>query len=122
MVEQLTDGLNTMVDEAGLRFSGGERHRLALARILLQESPIVILDEPTVGLDPITEKNLLATFMEALEGKTLIWITHHLKGIEHADRVIFLEGGKLEMVGTPKQLYATSDRYRRLKAIDDGKL
>ncbi|VTS96465.1 competence factor transporting ATP-binding/permease protein [Streptococcus dysgalactiae subsp. equisimilis] len=121
MVEQLPDGLNTMVDEAGLRFSGGERHRLALARILLQESPIVILDEPTVGLDSITEKNLLATFMEALEGKTLIWITHHLKGIEHADRVIFLEGGKLEMVGTPKQLYATSDRYRRLKAIDDGK-
>ncbi|MCL6222351.1 thiol reductant ABC exporter subunit CydC [Streptococcus dysgalactiae subsp. equisimilis] len=121
MVEELPDGLNTMVDEAGLRFSGGERHRLALARILLQESPIVILDEPTVGLDPITEKNLLATFMEALEGKTLIWITHHLKGIEHADRVIFLEGGKLEMVGTPKQLYATSDRYRRLKAIDDGK-
>lgn len=56
MVEQLPDGLNTMVDEAGLRFSGGERHRLALARILLQESPIVILDEPTVGLDSITEK------------------------------------------------------------------
>lgn len=121
MVENLPDGLNTMVDEAGLRFSGGERHRLALARILLQETPIVLLDEPTVGLDPITEKNLLATFMEALEGKTLIWITHHLKGIEHVDRVIFLENGKLEMVGTPKQLYASSDRYRRLKAIDDGK-
>ncbi|WP_205407145.1 thiol reductant ABC exporter subunit CydC [Streptococcus canis] len=121
MVENLPDGLNTMVDEAGLRFSGGERHRLALARILLQEVPIVLLDEPTVGLDPITEQTLLATFMEALEGKTLIWITHHLKGIEHADRVIFLENGKLEMVGSPTELFNTSERYRRLKAIDDGK-
>ena len=62
MVAQLPEGLQTMVDEAGLRFSGGERHRLALARILLQDTPIVLLDEPTTGLDPITEQQLLETF------------------------------------------------------------
>ncbi|ATX38905.1 Iron import ATP-binding/permease protein IrtB [Streptococcus iniae] len=120
MVERLPEGLETMVDEAGLRFSGGERHRLALARILLQDTPIVLLDEPTVGLDPITEMKLLKTFMQALEGKTLIWITHHLKGIEACDRVIFIEDGHLEMQGSPEELAQNSSRYRQLKAIDDG--
>ncbi|MGT2950123.1 thiol reductant ABC exporter subunit CydC [Streptococcus cuniculi] len=120
MVEKLPQGLDTMVDEAGLRFSGGERHRIALARILLKDTPVVILDEPTVGLDPITEKQVLTTFMEELKGKTVIWITHHLKGIEYADRVIFLENGKLEMAGSPAFLAETSPRFRHLKAVDDG--
>ncbi|MER0123691.1 thiol reductant ABC exporter subunit CydC [Streptococcus sp. ZJ93] len=122
MVAALPQGLDTMVDEAGLRFSGGERHRIALARILLKETPVVILDEPTVGLDPITEKQLLTTFMEELKGKTVIWITHHLKGIEYADRVIFLENGKLEMEGSPATLAKTSSRFRHLKAVDDGEI
>lgn len=120
MVAVLPLGLQTMVDEAGLRFSGGERHRLALARILLKETPIIILDEPTVGLDPITEKALISTFMEELEGKTLIWITHHLKGIEAVDRVIFIEDGQLEMSGSPAELASSNERYQLLKAIDDG--
>ncbi|EFR31809.1 thiol reductant ABC exporter subunit CydC [Eremococcus coleocola] len=120
MVESLPHGLDTMVDEAGLRFSGGERHRLALARILLADTPIVLLDEPTVGLDPITEKALIDTFMVALEGKTLIWITHHLKGIESVDRVLFIEDGVLEMEGSPADLAQSNARYQQLKAIDDG--
>lgn len=120
MVSALPKGLATMVDEAGLRFSGGERHRLALARILLQDTPIVLLDEPTVGLDPITEKRLLDTFMTLLKGKTIIWITHHLKGIENADQVIFIENGQIEMSGSPASLAETSPRFRHLKAIDDG--
>ncbi|WP_432739612.1 thiol reductant ABC exporter subunit CydC [Ligilactobacillus agilis] len=122
MVASLPKGLETMVDEAGLRFSGGERHRLALARILLQDTPIVLLDEPTVGLDPVTEQALITTFMEQLQGKTLIWITHHLKGIEQVDKVIFIEDGQLEMEGSPKELAKTSPRYQKLKAIDDGRL
>lgn len=120
MVASLPQGLDTMVDEAGFRFSGGERHRLALARVLLQDSPIVLLDEPTVGLDPVTEKALLNTFMAVLSDKTLIWITHHLKGIEAADKVIFIENGQLEMEGSPAELYQTSQHYRQLKALDDG--
>lgn len=122
MVASLPKGLETMVDEAGLRFSGGERHRLALARILLQDTPIVLLDEPTVGLDPVTEQALITTFMEQLQGKTLIWITHHLKGIEQVDKVIFIEDGQLEMEGSPEELAKTSPRYQKLKAIDDGRL
>ncbi len=121
MVEMLPDQLNTMVDEAGLRFSGGERHRLALARILLKDTPIVLLDEPTVGLDPITEQALIDTFLTQLQDKTVIWVTHHLQGIEKMDRVVFIEDGHLEMSGTPNELGQNSARYQKLKAIDEGK-
>lgn len=121
MVEELPNQLNTMVDEAGLRFSGGERHRLALARILLKDTPIVLLDEPTVGLDPITEQALIDTFLEQLQDKTMIWVTHHLQGIEKMDRVIFIEDGQLEMSGTPCELAKSNRHYQKLKAIDEGK-
>lgn len=120
MVKNLPDGLDTQVDEAGLRFSGGERHRLALARILLQDTPIVLLDEPTVGLDPITEQAVIDTFMKELQGKTLIWITHHLQGVDKMDQVIFLEDGKIEMQGSPSELWENSARYRQLKKADQG--
>ena len=121
LVEQLPNGLRTMVDEAGLRFSGGERHRMALARILLKDSPVVILDEPTVGLDPITEQALIDTFFGQLTDKTVIWITHHLQGIDQMQRVIFIEDGQLEMSGTPAELAKTNTRYQQLKAIDEGR-
>ncbi|MBM7635652.1 thiol reductant ABC exporter subunit CydC [Streptococcus saliviloxodontae] len=120
MVSSLPKGLETLVDEAGLRFSGGERHRMALARILLQDCPIVLLDEPTLGLDPITEMDLLDTVMKTLDGKTIIWVTHHLKGVSMVDQVIFLEKGKLTMSGSPQDLLQTNERYRQLKRIDDG--
>ena len=122
LVEQLPEGLHTMVDEAGLRFSGGERHRMALARILLQDTPIVLLDEPTVGLDPLTEQALIDTFFSQLQDKTVIWITHHLQGIEIMDRVIFIEDGHLEMSGTPADLAQNNARFQQLKAIDEGKV
>ncbi|MDA9471488.1 thiol reductant ABC exporter subunit CydC [Enterococcus sp. 5H] len=120
MVEGLPEELQTMVDEAGLRFSGGERHRLALARILLQDTPVVLLDEPTTGLDPITEQRLLETFFTTLEDKTIIWITHHLQGVHMMDRVIFIEDGHLEMSGTPQELLAENKHYQQLYAIDRG--
>lgn len=122
LVDKLPAGLDTMVDEAGLRFSGGERHRMALARILLKDTPIVLLDEPTVGLDPITEQALIDTFFGELNNKTVIWITHHLQGIEKMARVIFIEDGQLEMSGSPAELAKTNIRYQKLKAIDDGRI
>lgn len=121
LVQRLPDGLQAMVDEAGLRFSGGERHRMALARILLQDTPIVLLDEPTVGLDPITEQALIETFFDELAEKTVIWVTHHLQGIDQMDRVIFIEDGQIELSGSPAELAATNTRYQRLKAIDEGR-
>ncbi len=120
MIKKLPQGLETQVDEAGLRFSGGERHRLSLARILLKDAPIILLDEPTVGLDPVTEQEVLDTFMTQLQGKTLIWITHHLQGVAKMDQVVFIEDGHLAMQGTPAELEVSSARYRHLLAADRG--
>lgn len=120
LAESLPQGLQTVVDEAGLRFSGGERHRIALARVLLQDAPVVLLDEPTVGLDPLTEHDLLRTLFTVLDGRTIIMISHHLQGVALMDRVVFIEDGMLEMNGTPAELAATSERYRHLLAFDRG--
>ncbi|MEQ3364055.1 thiol reductant ABC exporter subunit CydC [Raoultibacter massiliensis] len=120
MVERLPEGLDTLVDEAGMRFSGGERHRIALARVLLQNVPIIMLDEPTVGLDPATEKALLETFFETTRDKTLIMVTHHLQGVAMMDRVVFVEDGKLALSGSPAELEEKSSRYRQLLAFDRG--
>lgn len=117
-IESLPDGYNTRMQELGERFSGGERQRIALARILLQDTPIVILDEPTVGLDAITEQKLIDTIFKALQGKTIIWITHHLAGVDHMDRVMFIEDGSVYLEGTHQQLLSSNARYRRLYTLD----
>ncbi|MDQ0193661.1 thiol reductant ABC exporter subunit CydC [Paenibacillus wynnii] len=118
LISSLPEGYNTPVREAGQRFSGGERQRIALARILLQNTPVVVLDEPTVGLDPRTERELLATIFEAMAGKTLVWVTHHLVGAEQMDEVIFMENGSVEMRGTHAELMEREPRYRRLYELD----
>ncbi len=118
MMQSLPNGLSTMMAEAGKRFSGGERHRIALARVLLADAPIILLDEPTVGLDPDTERALIQTILDTSPGKTLVMITHHLQGIESFDRVVFLEHGRIELDGSPAELAATSERYRQLLAFD----
>lgn len=117
---RLESGLDTIVGEGGSRFSGGERHRIALARILIQDAPAVILDEPTVGLDPATEAAVLDTLFATLEGKTLIMVTHHLQGMRRFDRVVFLENGRIALDGAPEELERTSAFYRTLLACDDG--
>ncbi|QFX92147.1 thiol reductant ABC exporter subunit CydC [Fructilactobacillus fructivorans] len=119
-IESLPKGYDTNVKENGIRFSGGQRQRIALARILLQNNPIVLLDEPTVGLDPITENNLIKTISRVLRDKTVIWVTHHLQGLDEMNEVIFLENGVIKMEGNPKELYKNNARYRRLYAMDVG--
>lgn len=118
LVQSLPAGLKTRMQEAGQRFSGGERQRVALARILLQNTPVVILDEPTVGLDPKTERDLLSTIFSSLHGRTLIWVTHHLVGIEQMDEIVFMDEGEITMRGTHAELLQRSSRYRRLYRLD----
>lgn len=117
-IESLPHGYNTRMHELGERFSGGERQRIALARILLQDTPIVILDEPTVGLDAITEKKLIDTILKSLEGKTIIWITHHLTGVDQMDRVIFIDNGTVFLEGSHQELLLNNSRYKRLYTLD----
>ncbi|MGF9699565.1 thiol reductant ABC exporter subunit CydC [Paenibacillus sp. MABNR03] len=118
LIESLPQGYNTPMLETGIRFSGGERQRIALARVLLRETPVVIFDEPTVGLDPVTERALMRTILDSMQGKTMIWVTHHLIGAEQMDELIFMENGQIAMQGSHEQLLAREERYRRLVELD----
>ncbi|ACJ78004.1 thiol reductant ABC exporter subunit CydC [Bacillus paranthracis] len=119
-VASLPDRLQTKMHEMGKRFSGGERQRVAFARTLMQEAPIIVLDEPTIGLDPKTELSLIETMFSATEEKTVIWITHHLVGMEHVDEVIFLDRGQIVMQGSHEQLLKENEKYRMLYELDKG--
>lgn len=118
LIESLPQGYDTPMLETGLRFSGGERQRIALARVLLRDTPVVIFDEPTVGLDPVTERALMRTILDSMQGKTMIWVTHHLMGVEQMDELIFMENGQITMQGSHEQLLAREEHYRRLVELD----
>jgi ATP-binding cassette, subfamily C, bacterial CydC len=97
-----------------MKLSGGERQRIAIARILLQNAPIVILDEATANLDGVTEREVTETLKSISEGKTLITITHRLKGMEQYDRILVLEKGKIVEQGVHLDLMAENGLYRRM--------
>ena len=118
LLASLPKGLDTMVSEAGHNFSGGERHRIALARVLLKDTPVVLLDEPTVALDPLTEHALLEDLFTVLEGRSVVMVTHHLAGIEYMDRVVFIEDGRIALEGSPAELARSSARFQQLLAFD----
>lgn len=93
VVRALPDGLDTWVGEGGARFSGGQGRRLALARVLLSQAPVLILDEPCSGLDAETERAFLTTLNEVAAGRTVLLIAHRLTGVEQLDRIWRLSGG-----------------------------
>lgn len=117
-LESLPAGLDTSIGERGVGFSGGEAHRLALARVLLGKHGILALDEPFSALDPATEQALCHTLFQVATDRTLIVVTHHLGDIDRFDRVIFLEDGAVILDGSPSQLRANSEHFRSLLAFD----
>ncbi|GKU83739.1 thiol reductant ABC exporter subunit CydC [Niallia sp. NCCP-28] len=117
LIDSLPDGMNTFMQETGQRFSGGEKQRVALARILLQNTPVVLMDEPNASLDPKTEKELLKTIFASLQEKSIVWITHHLVGVEEMDEILFMEDGEIIMRGTHVELMANV-RYKQLYLLD----
>jgi ATP-binding cassette subfamily C protein CydC len=104
----------TLLGSQGQRLSGGERQRLAIARMLLKDAPIVILDEPTANLDPITERQVLATLFGLLKGKMTLLITHRLVGMENVDQILVMDGGRVVERGTHAALLQKQGLYRRL--------
>lgn len=119
-IASLPEGINTQMEELGQRFSGGERQRIAFARALIQETPIILLDEPTVGLDQITEMKLINTFISAVPEKTIVLVTHHLAGAEWMDKIIFVDEGEIAFSGSHKELMESNAYYRTLYEMDQG--
>jgi ATP-binding cassette subfamily C protein CydC len=118
-IAALPAGLDTPLGEHGLRLSGGERQRLALARVLLQEAPLLVLDEPTANLDPITERAVLAALLSATAGRTALIITHRLVGLDALDEILVLDRGRLVERGTHAALLAAGGLYARLWALQN---
>lgn len=118
----LPDGLNTWLGEHGQQMSGGERQRLAVARALLQNAPVVLLDEPTAHLDALTERQLTETLHTVLRGRTVLWATHSLTGMEWMDEIIVLDKGRIVERGTHKQLIKSGALYAQLWQIQHDEL
>jgi len=105
---------DTFIGEQGLRLSGGERQRLAIARALLKDAPILILDEPTANLDPLTEKHILETLFEVMQGKTTLLITHRLVGLENVNEILVMEHGHIAERGPQAELLKRGGTFRRM--------
>ena len=111
-IEMLPDGLEHEVGEGGESVSGGQRRRLALARALLADFPILVLDEPISGLDPVTAEAVMDDLLDAASDRALVLITHRPVGLDRMDEVIVMEDGMIQARGTHDELLESSGRYR----------
>ncbi len=118
LVATLPDGLDTVVGARGLRFSGGEKQRFAIARTLLRDPRVLILDEATSALDNETEHELQAALAVVTRGRTTVTIAHRLSTIESSDQIAVLVGGQVVETGTHTELVAAGGRYARLAGSD----
>jgi ABC-type multidrug transport system fused ATPase/permease subunit len=121
-IVRLPDGYDTVVGERGGTLSGGQRQRLALARAHIRRSPIVLLDEPTNSLDAVAEQRVLHGLRQLLRGRTAVVIAHRLNTVRMANRIIFIEHGRIVEAGTHEELLASGGRYARFCAIEGGLL
>ena len=111
---QLPEGFETEIGENGARLSGGQRQRIAIARALLKDSPILILDEATSALDSESERLVQAALEELMRGRTTLVIAHRLSTVEHADRIVVLNHGRIVDIGRHSELLSTSRLYANL--------
>ncbi len=116
-IMDLEDGYESMIGEHGSRLSGGQRQRLSLARAILKDPEILILDEATSQIDPESEKLIHETMAEFIKGRTTVVITHRLSTLDLVDRIMMMKAGKVVDCGTHEQLLGRSSEYRRLRNL-----
>ena len=116
-VKRLPDGYNTLLGENGSTLSGGERQRISIARALLKDAPIILLDEATASLDPENEVLIQSAISRLIKGKTVLVIAHRLRTIADADQILVLNNGKIEEAGTHEQLMSKNGLYQHLYQI-----
>ena len=113
-IEKLPKGYETIIGENGLELSGGQRQRLSIARAFLKDAPILILDEISANLDVDNEKKIQESLNRLIKNKTVIIISHRMKSIENVDKIVVIDKGKVESIGTHKELLEKSKVYRTL--------
>jgi subfamily B ATP-binding cassette protein MsbA len=125
-VVRLPAGYETLVGERGVKLSGGQRQRIAIARAIVRNTPILVLDEPTTGLDSSSEQAVIEALERLMKGKTCIVVAHHLSTIRHADMIFVVKESELTEKGTHDQLLAAGGLYSELYRIQtseaEGKL
>ena len=113
-VRRLPQGYDTPIGENGARLSGGERQRISIARALLKDAPIVLLDEATASLDVENETKVQQALSRLLAGKTVLVIAHRMRTVEAADKIVVLAGGRVAEEGAPAQLMEKGGLYHRM--------
>jgi len=117
-IAQLEDGYDAVIGERGATISGGQQQRIAIARALIRNAPILILDEPMRGLDVESEAKVREALTRLMAGKTCLMITHDLHSVTDSDQVLVVENGRIIERGTHAELMAHSRRYRHLYELD----
>lgn len=113
-VEKLPEGYQTMIGENGSALSGGERQRISIARALLKDSPVILLDEATASLDAENETHIQRAISRLVKGKTVLIIAHRMRTVEGADKLVLLKDGKVAEQGSPKKLLAKGGVYAKM--------
>ena len=112
-ISQLPDGYNTVIGEGGATLSGGEKQRISIARAIMKDAPIIILDEATANVDPENEKELIEAIDALTKEKTIIMIAHRLKTVRNADQIVVIDKGRIVQQGTHNQLMKQEGIYKR---------
>lgn len=116
-VQKMPDGYNTMIGENGSKLSGGERQRISIARALLKDAPIVLLDEATASLDVENETKVQQALSRLLVGKTVLVIAHRMRTVENADKIVVLDGGRVAEQGSPAELLERNGLFARMVSL-----
>jgi subfamily B ATP-binding cassette protein MsbA len=117
---KLTNKLNTIVGESGIKLSGGQRQRIAIARALVKNAPVLVMDEATSSLDNLTEREIQSALDELMKNKTTIIIAHRLSTIRNADIIYTIENGKVESKGDHEYLIKNSEVYKKLQLQENS--